>query len=153
MVQGHLVVVLLQHIESSSKNLKSLSFRLNSRSMELNPEDFALITGLKYGTVPQVDCSASNFHNTMFLSRRSIKLSNIHNKFVVEGTRDGNSVDALKLGLFYVVYGFLLVRDKYTNYIDLKYLHLVDDLESFVKFPWGELLMISLLIKCIEPLQ
>lgn len=37
----------------------------------------------------------------------------------------------------YVVYGFLFIRDKYSDDTDLKYLHLVDDIESFVKYPWG----------------
>lgn len=73
----------------------------------------------------------------MFLGRGGLKFHDIHSKFVGECRKDGNSVESLKLGLLYVVYGFLLGRDKFTDNVDLKYLHLVDDLDVFVNFPWG----------------
>lgn len=39
MVQGHMIALLLQHLEPSSKNRNTLSFRLNSKSIELGAED------------------------------------------------------------------------------------------------------------------
>lgn len=44
---------------------------------------------------------------------------------------------SLKLAMLWVLYGILLMKDRTTKKIDIKYIHLVDNLDEFNEYPWG----------------
>ncbi|KAH6825186.1 hypothetical protein C2S53_008732 [Perilla frutescens var. hirtella] len=45
----------------------------------------------------------------------------------------------LKLGFLIIVYGVILYHNRKSSIIDNRYIHLVDDLALFERFPWGRL--------------
>ncbi|KAH6793473.1 hypothetical protein C2S52_003950 [Perilla frutescens var. hirtella] len=83
--------------------------------------------------------SDSEFHETYFHGRNDLVFSDIQKSFIREcEATAGDSLDAFKLALLYIIYGILLIRARKSKMIDLKYFHLIDDLEKFNRFAWGQ---------------
>lgn len=138
-LQAPLLVVMLKNLGGTSLKRRTLSFRFNSRSIEFNKEDYSLMTGLKYDMLTDLTHQQSEIHSTVFSSKRTIKFEDINTAFFNECAKNGGSSQLpLKLGLLYIVYGFFLICDKAVDDIDLKYLHLLDDVEPFIQYPWGQ---------------
>ncbi|KAH6811396.1 hypothetical protein C2S51_025158 [Perilla frutescens var. frutescens] len=136
--QGQLYHVLIKKLEKSSLPRQRLSFRINNRVIEFGPREFSLMTGLSmYGW--EEPPSDSEFHETYFHGRTDLVFSDIQKSFIREcEATAGDSLDAFKLALLYIVYGILLICAKKSKRIDLKYFHLIDDLEKFNRFAWGQ---------------
>ncbi|KAI5342070.1 hypothetical protein L3X38_009945 [Prunus dulcis] len=92
------------------KDLDGLSFLLGCDVAQFTRQDFCLITGLRFGEVPEVSKEA-------FL-------------------RCTEEDDIYKLALVYFTELVVLGRDKHLN-INLNYLTLVEDLDAFNRYPWG----------------
>ncbi|KAH6762122.1 hypothetical protein C2S52_019555 [Perilla frutescens var. hirtella] len=136
--QGQLYHVLIKKLEKSSLPRQRLSFRINNRVIKFGPREFSLMTGLSmYGW--EEPPSDSEFHETYFHGRTDLVFSDIQKSFIREcEATAGDSLDAFKLALLYIVYGILLIRARKLKRIDLKYFHLIDDLEKFNRFAWGQ---------------
>lgn len=134
----NLLIELVRRLESASLSNGRFRFRVNRRMIELCLEAFAAVTGIRYGSLEEITATSSHLHSSVFKQNSSLKFKDIHSKFLSECSRNqGQSEDALKLALLYIVYDFFLIRDHDSDDIDLKYLHLVDDVNSFINYPWG----------------
>ncbi|XP_057808432.1 uncharacterized protein LOC131022906 [Salvia miltiorrhiza] len=95
------------------------------------------MTGLKFGgsiILPQ----GSFFHQKVFGGQRYLRLVNIEKTFIKECKETcGRSETSLKLAYLYIVYGLLVMKDRTQKNVDLGYIHLMDDLERFLRYPWG----------------
>ncbi|KAH6809107.1 hypothetical protein C2S51_026890 [Perilla frutescens var. frutescens] len=136
--QGQLYHVLIKKLEKSSLARQRLSFRISNRVIEFGPREFSLMTGLSMHGWEEPP-SDSEFHETYFHGRTDLVFSDIQKSFIRECiATGGDSLDAFKLALLYIVYGILLIRARKSKRIDLKYFHLIDDLEKFNNFAWGQ---------------
>ncbi|KAH6794378.1 hypothetical protein C2S52_004855 [Perilla frutescens var. hirtella] len=135
--QGQLYAALLRTLSSSLARMR-LSFRINDRIVEFGPREFSLITGVSMeGWVEPPTASA--FHQNFFHGRTDLLFCDIQKSFVQKCVATGGeSRDAFLLALLYILYGILLIRAQKGKKIDLKYLHLADDLVKFNYYGWGQ---------------
>lgn len=73
-IQKHLMVELLSRLEASSLDRNILSFCVNMQSIEFFPEDFALITSLKFGMLDELRATSSHFHRDMFIQKKEYQV-------------------------------------------------------------------------------
>ncbi|XP_058076412.1 uncharacterized protein LOC131225000 [Magnolia sinica] len=100
--------------------------------------DFALITGLKTGdlTVPNISCTTSTLRDKYFKEYPVLKK---HLMDVFERLIDTNKhEDVVKVALLLVVEYFLRGNEPKTR-CNMDYIHLVDSLDDFYRYPWGSL--------------
>lgn len=134
--QGQLMLQLLFRQDSSCSTDRVI-FHINNKEAEFGPKEFALITGLHFGVTPSFP-KESNLHRDVFKGKKGLVLLDIEKAFEEVGRKKkGKGTTVLKLALLYVLYGILLVRDRKSRRIDIRYIHLVDKLEAFNSFPWG----------------
>ncbi|KAH6796969.1 hypothetical protein C2S52_021523 [Perilla frutescens var. hirtella] len=134
--QGQLYHILVRnHLIPSIEN--RLSFNPNGRVHEFGPVEFGLMTGLKFSDWYEPP-KASSIHSLLFTNRKCLKFIDISAAFRRECKKtEGNSVLSLKLAYLFVLYAVVLPRDRKEKSLQMKYLHLADDLEQFEKYPWG----------------
>ncbi|KAH6815832.1 hypothetical protein C2S51_020652 [Perilla frutescens var. frutescens] len=137
-LQGQLYAVLIQKLERSSLARMRLAFRINERVIEFGPREFSLMTELRMDGWEEPP-RESVFHKTFFHGKTDLVFCDIQKSFVQEcvATR-GESRNTFVLALLYILYGILLIRARKGKKIDLKYLHLVDDLSRFNYYGWGQ---------------
>lgn len=83
-------------------------------------------------TPPSSDFHSEIFHSTNFVCFREIK-----SEFDRECKWDPNSILAPKLAYLFIVYGVVLMDGRLESRIPLRFMHLIDNLESFKAFPGG----------------
>ncbi|BBG96889.1 BURP domain-containing protein, partial [Prunus dulcis] len=115
-------VVLRRVAGQGVKDLDGLSFLLGCDVAQFTRQDFCLITGLRFGEVPEVS-SGDN---------EGITCNALEEAFL----RCTEEDDIYKLALVYFAELVVLGRDKHLN-INLNYLTLVEDLDAFNRYPWG----------------
>ncbi|KAI5348318.1 hypothetical protein L3X38_001205 [Prunus dulcis] len=96
--------------------------------------DFCLITGLRFGEVPEVSSGESDeirLQKRYFIDE-GITCNALEEAFLRCTEKD----DIYKLALVYFAELVVLGRDKHLN-INLNYLTLVEDLDAFNRYPWG----------------
>ncbi|CAL9029936.1 unnamed protein product, partial [Prunus brigantina] len=96
--------------------------------------DFCLITGLRFGEVPEVSSGESDeirLQKRYFIDE-GITCNALEEAFLRCTVED----DIYKLALVYFAELVVLGRDKHLN-INLNYLTLVEDLDAFNRYPWG----------------
>ncbi|KAI5317196.1 hypothetical protein L3X38_036903 [Prunus dulcis] len=96
--------------------------------------DFCLITGLRFGEVPEVSSGESDeirLQKRYFINE-GITCNALEEAFL----RCTEEDDIYKLALVYFAELVVLGRDKNSN-INLNYLTLVEDLDAFNRYPWG----------------
>lgn len=137
--QGRLMGQLLLHMDMDLSNKERLVFRVHNSSIEFRPSDFYVITWLRcYGTSEPSTPSSSSIHENVFQSRPCLRLKDVKKAFITASRdNEGQGERTLKLALLYFLYGILLPRNGRITKLDMKYLHLVEDLEKFNAFPWG----------------
>ncbi|BBN68474.1 hypothetical protein Prudu_443S000200 [Prunus dulcis] len=97
-------------------------------------QDFCLITGLRFGEVPEVSSGESDeirLQERYFIDD-GITCNALEEAFL----RCTEEDDIYKLALVYFAELVVLGRDKHLN-INLNYLTLVEDLDAFNRYPWG----------------
>ncbi|BBN69123.1 BURP domain-containing protein, partial [Prunus dulcis] len=104
------------------KDLDGLSFLLGCDVAQFTRQDFCLITGLRFGEVPEVSSGENE----------GITCNALEEAFL----RCTEEDDIYKLALVYFAELVVLGRDKHLN-INLNYLTLVEDLDAFNRYPWG----------------
>ncbi|VFQ72129.1 unnamed protein product [Cuscuta campestris] len=118
-----------------------LKFRLLEREVVLTKAQFHLITGLKMGGFRgRMDNGAcGRFASRYFPSSKSVKRRDISKAFIsfnrdAEGTMPN---DALKMALLYALANSFLGNQPSVN-LPMCYLNLVDDIDEFDNYPWGD---------------
>ncbi|CAL2247232.1 unnamed protein product [Prunus armeniaca] len=116
------------------KDLDGLSFLIGCDVAQFTRHDFCLISGLRFGEVPEVSSGESDeirLQKRYFIDE-GITCNALEEAFV----RCTEEDDVYKLALVYFAELVVLGRDKHLN-INLNYLTLVEDLDAFNRFPWG----------------
>ncbi|KAI5343095.1 hypothetical protein L3X38_010971 [Prunus dulcis] len=127
-------VVLRRVAGQGVKNLDGLSFLIGCDVTQFTCQDFCLITGLRFGEVPEV-CSGES--DEIRLQKRYFIDEGITCNALEEAfLRCTKEDDIYKLALVYFVELVVLGRDKHLN-INLNYLTLVEDLDAFNRYSWG----------------
>ncbi|VFQ60320.1 unnamed protein product [Cuscuta campestris] len=118
-----------------------LKFQLLGREVVLTKAQFHLITGLKMGGLRgRMDNGAcGRFASRYFYSSKSVKRRDISKAFIsfnrdAEGTMPN---DALKMALIYALANSFLGNQPSVN-LPMCYLNLVDDIDEFNSYPWGD---------------
>ncbi|CAL2240348.1 unnamed protein product [Prunus armeniaca] len=127
-------VVLRRVAGQSVKDLDVLSFLIGCDVAQFTRQDFCLISGLRFGEVPEVSSGESDeirLQKRYFIDE-GITCNALEEAFVKCTEED----DVYKLALVYFAELVVLGRDKHLN-INLNYLTLVEDLDAFNRFPWG----------------
>ncbi|VVA41632.1 PREDICTED: LOC109947069 isoform, partial [Prunus dulcis] len=127
-------VVLRRVAGQGVKDLDGLSFLLGCDVAQFTRQDFCLITGLRFGEVPEVSSGESDeirLQKRYFIDE-GITCNALEEAFL----RCTEEDDIYKLALVYFVELVVLGRDKHLN-INLNYLTLVEDLDAFNRYPWG----------------
>ncbi|KAI5338386.1 hypothetical protein L3X38_017657 [Prunus dulcis] len=118
------------------KDLDGLSFLLGCDVAQFTRQDFYLITGLRFGEVPEVSSGESDgirLRERYFIDE-GITCNALEEAFL----RCTEEDDIYKLALVYFAELVVLGRDKHLN-INLNYLTLVEDLDAFNRYPWGSM--------------
>ncbi|CAL2257419.1 unnamed protein product [Prunus armeniaca] len=116
------------------KDLDGLSFLIGCDVAQFTRQDFCLISGLRFGEMPEVSSGESDeirLHKRYFINE-GITCNALEEAFV----RCTEEDDIYKLSLVYFAELVVLGKDKHLN-INLNYLTLVEDLDAFNRFPWG----------------
>ena len=116
------------------KDLDGLSFLIGCDVAQFTRQDFCLITGLRFGEVPEVSSGESDgirLRERYFIDE-GITCNALEEAFL----RCTEEDDIYKLALVYFAELVVLGRDKHLN-INLNYLTLVEDLDAFNRYPWG----------------
>ncbi|KAH6793395.1 hypothetical protein C2S52_003872 [Perilla frutescens var. hirtella] len=137
--QGQLVYHLLLHMEDRVNSNGVLRFKINDRVFVFGPKEYFLITGLKFGA-DEALATESIIYKNIFDSKVLMKLQDIEKAFEIAClTSNGGEQLVLKLANLLVLYALLLCRNTHGKTIDVQYVHLVDDLSKFEKYPCGSI--------------
>ena len=112
-------------------------FILGSRSVRFSKVKVCLITGLKFGVIPdmtQIEEVENGLHQRYFSSRDLITLEELQAR-ILQGEWQ-QQYNLVKLCLVLLLNCFLIGLEE-REYIPIWQLLLVDDLASFEAFPWG----------------
>ncbi|VFQ64189.1 unnamed protein product, partial [Cuscuta campestris] len=143
-ISGQLLIHLVGNcVRSADENGSKdrLKFRILGHEVVLTKAQFHLITGLKMGgRMVIVDNSVGGrFAARYFPSCKSVKrraISNAFLKFKCDAERTLPS-DAVKMALIYALANVFLGNQPSVN-LPMHYLSLVDDLDEFNTYPWGD---------------
>lgn len=97
--------------------------------------EFALITGFHFGRKQSIP-PTSELYNNVFGGSDDLKYIDVENALKRAAEEDNDKGEkSLKLALLLFLYEILIVRDRTSKKIDVKYIHLVDDLKKFNNYP------------------
>lgn len=136
--QGQLIFHLLLHMKKGSMDRGMLSFDLNGTSIHFGAQEYFLMTGLPWGNLEDLPTSSS-LHRDVFKSKKDITIDDIEKAFEVQcRVKKGRGDVCLQLALLCVVFGVLLSKERKVKSIhNMQLLHLVDDVDRFLRYPWG----------------
>lgn len=107
----------------------------------LGPEEFCAMKGMRFTRDDHLP-EESEFHQRVYNGKRIMFLYDIYTKFLEEClSSNGNSPIALSLAFtfIFIVYGLFLVKEHTCKTIDIRYTHLIDDLDRFNAYHWGSI--------------
>ncbi|KAI3914665.1 hypothetical protein MKX01_008024 [Papaver californicum] len=116
-----------------------MHFKVGGKILHFGKREFALITGLSFKKPEKTFVSPANppsLMRTHFPNHNSVSASKVK-ALLSKKNSNCPSLDRVKLALLLVVHNFLMSRQD-RDPISIRYWHLVDDLEEFNKYPWGE---------------
>lgn len=138
MFQKNLFYYLLRRLVPTSDGVKIMKFNINGVDAYFGPDQYIAITGLSFLGEPDNMPESSLLHASVFESKDKIMLKDVEDAFRSSCyKKNDKEKKALKLALVYFTYATLMGRGFTNKPLDLKYLHLADDLEVFNAFPWG----------------
>ncbi|KAK2653516.1 hypothetical protein Ddye_013372 [Dipteronia dyeriana] len=114
-----------------------MQFMLGNQSVRFSKVKFFLISGLRFGVVPDTTKYAeveNGIHQRYLLGADEVSLEKIRG--VVTVAEFGEAYDAVKLCLIYMLNWILIGVDKRFKIPVLQF-RLVEDLDAFKFFPWG----------------
>ncbi|XP_026415155.1 uncharacterized protein LOC113310637 isoform X4 [Papaver somniferum] len=117
-----------------------MHFKVGGKLLHFGKREFALITGLSFKKPQKAFVYSANlpslmrthFPNHNFVSASKVKA------LLFKKNSSCPFIDRVKLALLLVVHNFLMGREDRDG-INIDYWHLVDDLDEFNKYPWGEI--------------
>ncbi|KAK3229373.1 hypothetical protein Dsin_001254 [Dipteronia sinensis] len=114
-----------------------MRFLLGNVSVRFSKIEFCLITGLKFGVVPDTTeyLEVENgIHQRCFGGRNEIKFEEVKER--VQQGEWTEEFDVVKLCLLLLLHVFLIGADERGS-VPIWQVRLVDNLDAFDKFPWG----------------
>jgi hypothetical protein len=114
-----------------------MRFLLGHHSVRFSKVEFSLITGLKFGDIPNTstyDMVENGLHQRYFDGRDEIE--NVQLKRTLRNGGFTNQYDAVKMCLLYMLNWILMGEDE-RDKVPLWHFRLVEDLDAFDAFPWG----------------
>ncbi|KAK2638589.1 hypothetical protein Ddye_026384 [Dipteronia dyeriana] len=114
-----------------------MQFILGNQSVRFSKVEFFLITGLRFGVVPDMTKYAAvenGIHERYFPGADEVSLEEISS--VIIGAEFRKAYDAVKLCLIYMLNWILIGVDERFK-IPVWQFWLVEDLDAFEAFPWG----------------
>ncbi|KAK2658566.1 hypothetical protein Ddye_005099 [Dipteronia dyeriana] len=114
-----------------------MQFMLGNQSVSFSKVEFCLITGLRFGVVPDRTKYAeveNGIHQRYFPRVDEVSLEEIRGVVTVE--EFGEAYDVVKLCLIYMLNWILMGVDERFN-IPVWQFQLLEDLDEFDAFPWG----------------
>ncbi|KAK2658168.1 hypothetical protein Ddye_004701 [Dipteronia dyeriana] len=117
--------------------IDEMHFMLGTQSVRFSKVEFCLITGLRFGVVPETTMYAAvenGIHERYFPEAEEVSLEQIRG--VVTGTDFGQAYDAVKLFLLYILNWILMGVDERFK-IPIWQFRVVEDLDAFDEFPWS----------------
>ncbi|KAK3184857.1 hypothetical protein Dsin_032143 [Dipteronia sinensis] len=114
-----------------------MRFMLGHHSVRFSKVEFCLITGLKFGVIPDTttyQTVQNGIHERYFEGREEVEYE--HLKVVLLRGIFDQQYDAVKLCLLYMLNWILMGVDKRET-VPVWQFKLVEDLEAFDAFPWG----------------
>ncbi|KAI3894048.1 hypothetical protein MKW92_026066, partial [Papaver armeniacum] len=116
-----------------------MHFKVGGKVLHFGKRELALITGLSFKKSENAFASPSNpssLMKTHFPNQRRVSALKVK-ALLIRKKSTCPSLDRVKLALLLVVHNFLMSRQD-RDTIEIGHWHLVDDLEEFNKYPWGE---------------
>ncbi|KAJ4712512.1 Phospholipase-like protein [Melia azedarach] len=133
---GNLVHKILLHEVETDGDEQEMWFLVGEMPMRFSRMEFALITGLRFGTYPDVDVDSHRLKDLYFGLKPSPTLDDIDIAFHALDFTSIDDVDAAKVMLYYLLERVVIGRaGRYLA--DLWLMSLVDDLDEFNRYPWG----------------
>ncbi|KAL5545138.1 hypothetical protein UlMin_008922 [Ulmus minor] len=135
---GQLVHYVLCKIVDYKKSSK-LWFNFDGKPTRFSVYEFAVVTGLRCSELLvnlRLEACQSHLRDNYFKTN-SIKISDLLNK-IQKWPRGKPQEDRLKIALVYFLESTLLSSDPKKS-VSQHYLSMVDDLDTFNKFPWGSI--------------
>ncbi|KAI9201680.1 hypothetical protein LWI28_027328 [Acer negundo] len=114
-----------------------MRFLLGRHSVRFSKVEFCLITGLKFGELPDTsayDMVENGIHQRYFEGRDEVEYAEL--KAVLQIGVFSEQYDAVKLCLLYMLNWILMGLDEREK-VPVWQFHLVEDLDAFDAFPWG----------------
>ncbi|KAI3883693.1 hypothetical protein MKW92_038819 [Papaver armeniacum] len=130
-----------------------MHFKVGGKILHFGKREFALITGLSFKKPQKAFVSPadpSSLMRTYFPNQDRIIGSKVK-ALLSKKNSTLPSLDRVKLALLLVVHRFLMGRQD-SDIINIVFWHLVDDLEEFNKYPWGEVTFDRAIAKLKSPL-
>ncbi|KAL3650870.1 hypothetical protein CASFOL_007273 [Castilleja foliolosa] len=133
--QGQLIGQLLL-LQDAVPSKDELVFNVYGQKARMRRVDFALVTGLAFGSYP-VPSTKSMFCNRVFgVDNNNVRISDLEFQLGRFSEMEGEGEICLKLVMLYVVFGVLLGQS-YSKKVDVKYIHLADNFDALNDYPWG----------------
>lgn len=136
---SQLMLDLIQR-QCKPNNPSELNFLIGGRVLKFGLREFALITGLNCGQIPEIDREkikgGQHIRKFLFNGKRTISREYLNMGFRMSHcTLDD---DMLKISLLYFLENFLLFRKDNVN-VNMDHIIMVDDEKLFDTYPWGRL--------------
>ncbi|CAL2270601.1 unnamed protein product [Prunus armeniaca] len=115
--------------------VNEIKFIVGNKVIQFTVQQFCVVTGLRFGNLPFIPIATNencSLKRKYFYNDKTVSLLELEKAFLDCADED----DAFKLGFVYFVVFVLLSSEKHVH-IDMQYLKMVEDLEEFVKYPWG----------------
>lgn len=142
--EPHVIEYMLtkQHQVDDAHYDMPLVYYVEGQSLHFGRPEFALITGFRFGTVSfrLYDSGEVKFRNRIFPHRIGLRVTNLDLIAVIEDEElfcKISDEDAVRVCLLLVLEVIFMGR-LLTNEVDDKLMRLVESLEAWNVFPWGE---------------
>ncbi|KAI5323805.1 hypothetical protein L3X38_032878 [Prunus dulcis] len=115
--------------------VNGIKFIVGNKVIQFTAHQFCVVTRLRFGNLPFIPIATNencSLKRKYFCNHKIANLLELEKAFVDCADED----DVFKLGLVYFVVFVLLGSEKHVH-IDMRYLKLAEDVEEFVKYPWG----------------
>lgn len=133
---SNLVHYMLLHEVHTGDADQEMWFLVGGNTIRFSRVEFALITGLKFGTFPLKVNGSDRLEQTYFGKSSTFSLENLDEAFAKWDFDTIDDLDAVRLSLLYLTEWFLFGRG-YRNQVDTWLLWVLDDLDQFNAYPWG----------------
>ncbi|KAF6158010.1 hypothetical protein GIB67_008139 [Kingdonia uniflora] len=128
-------------VEIFNRHLDDIKFQFGETIIQMKPIHVCLILGLRVSLIANEFLFVDPEHMKNLRMRQFLKKKNTYGlKEIVDALKraklERHQEDVLRLNLLKIILSFLLPNKR--RNVEVRYVDLVDDLDQFNKFPWGE---------------